>query len=325
MIIDCDAHISTLECFALAKDDLFNQKYIEHYSKTGNLKTLEQQKTEAESLGVTHQLVNFFGMTTGLNYHLDKKTAVDLMQVHNNFMSNFVKEGNGFFSANGWLAMQDVDASLAELDRIKKLGLFGIFIDDTIPWGRAKWAESIFKKCNDLNIIIYFHFTKLDHYVNNQLDFIDYNIFKKIGINKWPSQCKTGKIDPFLCMFYSLFECGWLNEYKNLKFVIAERGTDWIKPFTKYISKSLNIDALKLIKKHFWFTTEPEDNGFKDDVDYVGWNRVLFASDHGHKADCGGANFGHDLQTIKKLNLTQEQYDFITYKNFLELKKLSFI
>lgn len=322
MLIDCDAHIATPDCFRLAKDKAFNKRYLSHYHKTGNLKTIEEQQKEAELLGVTHQVVNFFGANTGLNYHLDKKTATDLMQIYNNSMSKLVKESNGFFSATAWLAMQDLDASLAEIDRIKELGLFSVYIDDTITWGRAEWARVIFKKCNDLNLPIYFHFTKINHHKYNQLRHIDNNsLIKTVGVGRYPTQCRTGEIDPFLYMFYSLFESGWLNEYKNLKIIIAERGLDWIKPFINYINETLKIDSLTLIKKHFWFTTEPEDKGFKEDVDYIGWDRVLFASDHGHNADCGGANFGQDLETIKKLKLTQEQYDCITYKNFFKLKK----
>lgn len=320
MLIDCDAHISTPNCFAQAADSEFNKRYIEHYQKTKHLRTPEQQREEAESLGVTHQLINFFGMGTGLNYHLQRDNAVNLMQVYNDSMSTLVKKSNGFFSATGWLAMQDVDASLRELDKIKTLGLFGVFIDDTIPWGRAEWARPIFKKCNDLKIPVYLHFTKWDHHIDNQLSAIDDSTLReKVVSGKWPSQCKTGEIDTFLRMFYSLFESGWLNEFKNLKIIIAERGVDWVRPFSDHISSTLNVDSITLIKKHFWFTTEPEDHGFKNDVDYIGWDRVLFASDHGHDADCGGANFGKDLETIKNLNLSPEQYDCITFKNFINL------
>ena len=218
--------------------------------------------------------------------------------------------------------MQDIDASLAEIDKIKELGLFAIYLDDTIPWGRAEWAMPIFKKCNDLKIPIYLHFTKTDHYLNNQLSPVSYdNLVETVGVSRWPAQCKTSEIDPFLCMFYSLFESGILNKFENLKIIIAERGVDWIKPFTSFIKETLNIDALSLIKKHFWFTSEPEDEGFCKDVEYIGWDRILFASDHGHDNDCGGANFGLDLETIKKLNLTKQQYDNITFKNFHNLTK----
>lgn len=320
MLIDADAHIATPDCFETLDNREFVDRYLTHYHKTGNLKTAEQQKKEAQEQGVTHQVLNFFGANTGLNYHHSLNDAVKIAKVYNTSMSAIVNNSDGFFSATGWIPMQNISASLTEIDRIKQLNLFAVFVDDTVAWGRANWSKPVFQRCAELNLPMYIHFTKVEHNIDNNLqDIDDEDIIKKLKFNTWDLQCNLdGSID-FLKMLYSMIESEWLDEFKTIKFVIAERGIDWIKPFVQFCDEHTGKDTLALLQKHFWFTTEPEHKNFVQDAEYIGWDKVLFASDHGHNADCGGANFGYDLDTIKKFNLQTDIVELITYKNFQQL------
>lgn len=320
MLIDSDAHLATPDCFDKLPNQEFRKTYLTHYNKTGNLKTAAQQRQEAEALGVDHQVINFFGRNTGLNYSVDVEEVVDIMHIYNNSLSEIVNTNDGFFYATGWLAMQNIDASLRELDRFKQLNLFAAFIDDTVAWGRAEWSKPVFQKCSDLKLPIYIHFTKFEHFKDNRLDTIhDNDIIDKLKNQQWQLQCNLdGSID-FLKMLYSLIESNWLQELGELRLVIAERGIDWIKPFVDFCDKNTHKDTLSILREHFWFTTEPEHDNFIEDARYIGWDRLLFASDHGHDADCGGANFGQDLDTLKKLNLSPKELELIAYKNFQNL------
>lgn len=321
VLVDCDAHLITEDYLSSLKDTDLVQNVLNHYKITGNLTTLQKHKEQAISLGVSHQVVNFFGSASGLNYHHSKAQGRDIMTAYNDWITAIIDQGNGFFSGTGWLALQDIDSSLKEIQRCKKNNLFAVFIDDTITWGRAPWTKEIFAECNRLNMPVYIHFTKFDHYLDNALGVInDKDLIEKINLHPWNTQCKLGEIRPFLSTFYSLFESGWLDDYTDLKIIVAERGLDWIQQFVEFTDKHLNINTLEKIKKHCWFTTEPEDQNFVEDAEYVGWDRLLFASDQGHNADCGGANFGKDLDTIKSLNLSEDNFDLLTHKNFLKIK-----
>jgi hypothetical protein len=98
---------------------------------------------------------------------------------------------------------------------------------------------------------------------------------------------------------------------------LAERGIDWIKQYCDFAKKYLNLDLLSIFQSQFWFTIEPEHKGFKQDAEHLGWNRLLYATDQGHdQGDCGGANAGNDISTIAGLNLTNDQQDFIYFRNF---------
>lgn len=320
MLIDCDAHLSTPDCFDAVKDKSFAQQYRDHFSKTGNLKDAATQIKEAKSLGVTHQLINFFGTNSGLNYHLPSNQAVDRMKVYNNSASKICQESDGFFSANGWVAMQDPKASLKELERIKQLGLFAVAIDDTISWGRIGYFKLFLEKCNELMLPVYIHFTKFYHYIDNQLpDINDHDILDSINDASWNFQCAVENNNHFLKMLYSLMEQEWFYKLKNIKIIIAERGIDWIPQFVSFFKKHQKKDILPTLQKHFWFTTEPEQRGFVKDAQYIGWDRLLFASDHGHDADCGGANFGKDYQTFLQYDIKDSDLKKIFYENFQKI------
>lgn len=322
MIIDADAHIATLTCFDRLYDKEWQRTYIQNNQRF--FVTVEEHIHVARSqLQVDRQLVNFFGGSIGLNYTIDSCLARELMTVYNNYMSCLVQESQ-FFDATAWVAAQDPQSAAKEIDRIADQPFFAVFLGDTTMWGSMPEMRVIFKRACDRRIPLYLHINQDQDFAPSIL--MNINTDERLAlIDKvsWSSHSKTDPLAPFLKMLTSLIISGWLDDMPDLRIVLAERAIDWIGPYCDFMIDAGLPDPLPYLKQNFWLTTEPEHPGFKQDADLIGWDRLLFATDHGHGgagADAGGKNIPYDYYTIKNLNLTPEQYTLLTNQNYQKLK-----
>ena len=143
MIIDCDAHLATQNCFNRLNNRDWRETYINN--NYGNIIPIEQHIEEARTkIGVHKQVINFFGGSVGLGYAINPILAREIMQVYNNHMIDVMSQSNNFFMANAWLSLQDINACLEMMSFIENKNFFGYFIDDTIPWGRIDAVRPIF-------------------------------------------------------------------------------------------------------------------------------------------------------------------------------------
>lgn len=317
MIIDCDAHLATLNCFDRLNDQDWRHSYVN--DNKGNIIPIEQHISEAkDKLGLQKQVINFFGGSVGLGYSVPASLGREVMQVYNDHMINVMLQSNNFLTANAWLSLQDVPACLEAMKAIANNNFFGYFIDDTIPWGRIDAVRPIFQRAHDQGMPMYIHIVGGKGMHGERVWDYGYNkVMVALKQREWTAQCKVDPVDMFLLVMVSLLECDWWDSMPTLKIVIAERGIDWINPLRAFMIEQGRPDPLPRLQKNFWFSTEPEHMDFKKHGDLIGWDRLLFATDHGHGGmDCGGWNYGRDIETIRSLGLTQEQTDQLTHKNF---------
>jgi predicted TIM-barrel fold metal-dependent hydrolase len=319
MIIDCDAHLATLNCFDRLSDRDWRETYIN--DNRGNIIPIEQHISEAKNkLGLQKQVINFFGGSVGLGYGVPASLGREVMQVYNDHMIDVMSQSNNFFTANAWLSLQDIPACLEAMSYIPDKNFFGYFVDDTIAWGGVDAVRPIFQKAHDQNMPVYIHVVGGRGMQGKIFDYRYNKVMVSLKQKQWTAQCKIDPVDQFLLMLVSLLESDWWNTMPNLKIVLAERGIDWIEPLRAFMIEQGRPDPLPRLQKNFWFTTEPEHIDFKKHGDLIGWDRLLFATDHGHGGmDCGGWNYGRDIETIKNLGLTQEQMDQLTHKNFQKI------
>ena len=91
-----------------------------------------------------------------LDYSFDKELSVKAMQHYNRKMLELCKKNPNFDFAI-WLAMQDIDACLAELEKYADEDFFGVILDDGLPWAMIPSAFPVLKFCSDHKIPVYFH------------------------------------------------------------------------------------------------------------------------------------------------------------------------
>ena len=310
MIIDADAHF-TPQLTPNTANQLANiwiQQYLDR--KTGKFSDVAQRKEEMRMLGVDRQLLNPMGKSLQLFYNIDPVIAPFIMRAWNDTISNIV-ENNDCFDMNIWLALQDVDASLAEIDRMLEKKFFGIHVSESPHWGFIKEFDPIFAKISQHQIPWYIHLT----FVN---DNVEYD--QKVPAEFANLKCKWARN----CWMFSLATLilgGTLDRYPDLKIIVVERDFDWVDEFRQGFVEEGLADPLPYFKHNFWFTIEPERTDFVATAEKLGYDRLLFATDWPHDDDAGGANSRHDVKTIESLDLSLTEKQKILQDNYLSLMR----
>lgn len=322
-IIDADAHMALVDCFdhpdvPRSWSRAYRSRHQHHnFAVTEDWRSMW---TRSVSQKIDRQVINHYGLTTGLNYQEHPALAVRLMRIYNDRMVRLCEESDGFFLPVAWLALQDPVACLHEIDRLQDSKIVAFTIDDLIAVGQWEPGRRVIEHITAADRPIYIHFTTNQHWINHRLpgyNGIDPLLSQHIHSTEWSAQCALGKIQWFMEMLAGLVSQSWLHAGAGHRVVLAERGIDWIEQFREFSKAALKVDPLPLFRSKFWFTTEPEHRGFVEDAERLGWDRLLYATDQGHdQGDCGGANAGLDVATIDSLRLTKQQRDQMFFQNF---------
>lgn len=309
MIIDSDGHYTP-------PPSVFDHPEIQDWykdylaKKQTSYTDIDTRLEEFKTLKIDHQLLNVMGISLNINYRTPKNVGRCIMQIYNQHMAEIVDE-HKCFSANIWLALQDLDASLEELDLRAQQNFFAVFLSETPPWGFMPEYDRLFARIAELRLPVYLHQTEIQ-------DTIDTSIVP------WADQLEALKqLWPqhhfWKRTMASLIVGGVLDRHPDLKIIVAERDTDWITDFQKNMLALGFSDPLPYFRRNFWFTTEPEMPGFLADAELLGWDRMLFATDWPHDRDAGGANALKDVDTVEALPITAEQKELLYYKNYQSL------
>jgi predicted TIM-barrel fold metal-dependent hydrolase len=308
MIIDADAHFTphlTTDTPSLEANAWISEYMVR---KTGQFSDVAQRKEEMRMLGVDRQLLNPMGKSLKLFYNIDRKVAPHVMRKWNDTISEIV-ESNDCFDMNIWLALQDVDASLAEIDRMLEKKFFGIHVSESPHWGFIQEFDPIFAKISQHQIPWYIHLT----FVNDNVDYDQtvpaefVNLKKKWVRNFWMFSLAT------------LILGGTLDRYPDLKIVVVERDFDWVDEFRQGFIEEGLADPLPYFKRNFWFTIEPERADFVKTAKKLGYDRLLFSTDWPHDNDAGGFNSRKDVETINSLDISQENRQRMCSENYMSL------
>jgi predicted TIM-barrel fold metal-dependent hydrolase len=116
----------------------------------------------------------------------------------------------------------------------------------------------------------------------------------------WPSYYVEEQHDVALsqqAVLISLVCEGVFERFPTLKVVIVEAGFAWVPPVAWRLDAAwkrmcdevphLQRKPSEVIRQHIWFTTQPTDEPERPEdlrtvLDWIGWDRVLFATDYPH-------------------------------------------
>lgn len=277
-----------------------------------------------ELVKVDRQLLNPQLRTAGMGYSVEPAIAVELTKLYNRGMVNLCKNYPQY-DITGWLALQDIDASMQELEYIIDNDFFGVVLGFKPPWSFMPQFYPLFKRCEETKLPIYFHQVGLEIL---PLWALDTNNPRYQILQDYPGWLPTftGADNMWLMTVIGFITEGILDLYPDLRIVLSEVGTNWVSEVRTFMLEQGWADPLPYFKKNFWFTTEVEDPAFLDDAQLLGWDRLLFATDYPHN-DPGGNNRYHDVDMTNDLlaqgKITQKEYDLFTHKNYQLLKSRS--
>ena len=294
------------------------------------------------------------------SYLIEPGLATSMARSHNEAMLRIMNEFPGTILGVALVALQDVGASIRELEWAKGQGFKSAVLDKVFPVKEHPFSEPLgsrrelwpfFEKAEDLAMPLYLHNVQHGHRISNL------RLFQRDGLYVFAPQ--EGQMS-----LVSLFTSGLLDALPKLQFIYTEAGTSFIKPLVERLDKVLEappVDyddqeeplsnrALSKIgeklrrarailpasqfleknkkpasyyfKNNFYFTIETEEPELPEAVQFLGAERFLFATDYPHD-DPGGRMKFEDVRLLRdNEKISEEHKELIRWKNAQRLFQL---
>jgi hypothetical protein len=276
----------------------------------------DRYKFGLSDLKLNRQLLNSQGPLPNSKNLVDNQLLRDVTCVYNNTMLEICRQYPEY-DATAWLPMQDPVHDLEALQSIVEQDFFGVNLGESEHWGNSPYLFEIFSLCASRHFPVYLHLSSPGRCVYQQYKPAvsdKYSIMKE----RWPQADQTWRIG-----IMELITENIIDRLPDLRIVIAERGISWIPEIRNFMISQGWADPLPYFKNNFWCTIEIEEDGFIENAQLIGWDRLLFATDYPHD-DIGGINQYRDVdmitQYLQEKKLTQSEFDSVTYKNYEFLK-----
>lgn len=390
MIIDCDTHLMPRDAFDGVGGKLSSHRPVLQFDQAGlysdvdfpgdapqvagtsplgapgsgamfrSLWDIEARMADYEGrLGIEMHIVlpQFSGWWS---YLIEPGLAASMARSHNEAMLRIMNEFPGKVLGVALVALQDVGASIRELEWAKEQGFKSAVLDKVFPVKEHPYSEPLgsrrelwpfFEKAQDLAMPLYLHNVQHGHRISNLLP------FQRDGLYIFAPQ--EGQMS-----LVSLFTSGLLDALPKLQFIYTEAGTSFIKPLVERLDKVLEAppvdyddqeeplsnrplskigeklrrarailpasqfleknkkQASYYFKNNFYFTIETEEPELPEAVQFLGAERFLFATDYPHD-DPGGRMKFEDVRLLRdNAKISEEHKELIRWKNAQRLFQL---
>lgn len=191
------------------------------------------------------------------------------------------------------LSLGDVDEAVRELERTVKAGAVGAFVAPFTltkkPHGHPD-HDPVWAKAQELDVPIAIHPTLEPVATSPHLRFTGmghktgwyYNVFAGVGTQM---------------AFTTLFQYGVFERFPRLKIVVLESGAGWVGFWIDRMDAFYQVPvgaSVKLkelpstyLRRQCWISADPDERALTRLVDYIGADRLLWATDFPHP-DHGG-------------------------------------
>jgi predicted TIM-barrel fold metal-dependent hydrolase len=287
------------------------------------------------------------------SYLIEPELACAMARSHNQALLGFMKEFPGRILGSALIPLQDVPASIREMEWAKENGFCSVVLDKVFPVAEHPYSEPLgsrrelwpfFKRAEALSMPIYLHNVQHGHRMSNL------PMYQRDGLYIFAPQ--EGQMS-----LVSLFTSGLLDAYPNLQFVYTEAGTSFIKPLVQWLDRILErppVDyddqeaplsnrtltkvgerlrraraiqpaqifleknqkpASHYFKNNFYFTIETEEPELVEAVEFLGAERFLFATDYPHD-DPGGKMKFEDVRLLREnAKISEDAKELIRWQN----------
>ena len=224
----------------------------------------------------------------------DESVRLLTIQIFNDAMADMQEQSGGRLLGMAALPFWDQAATLAEVDRISRLGIRGINLTSSphehgIPdLGTPHW-DPLWERCTELSLPVSFHVGAAD------------SDMAWFGSVSWPSLGMNQKLGLGSAMLYlnnaavfgNLIYSGVLERHPELQVVSVESGVGWIPFFLSALDYQLgemstrSVQHLSLLPSEyfrrqvyscFWFETAGLDRA----IEVMGYEHLMFETDFPH-------------------------------------------
>ncbi len=276
--------------------------------------TPEERMTDMDSLGVdVHVLSPYSGF---YNYSLDTDIAVATSRDSNDEIAQMVKSWPDRFAGLGTLPMQDVNAAVAELERIMvQMGFKGAMINDHINGKMLDEPEFLpfWKAAEQMGALILFH--------QGNDTIVDYRI------DRYHLPNTIGNLADRAVTFASLVMGGVMDACPDLKICLAHGGgytcygigrvdRGW-RGLPESATKNTQPPS-EYLRRFYYDCIVYTEESLRYLIDTVGADRVLFGTDWPYDMV-----FDWPVSWILGLeSITQDEKELILWKNLESLLDL---
>ena len=295
------------------------------------------------------------------SYLIEPELACRMARSHNQALLRLMNEYPGRILGVALVPLQDVAASIREMEWAMENGFCSVVVDKVYPVKEHAYSEPLgshhqlwpfFKRAQELSMPIYLHNVQHGHRLSNLPQ------FQRDGLYIFaPPEGQMSLV--------SLFTSGLLDEFPKLQFIFTEAGTSFIKPLVTWLDRILEAPPIDYddqeyplsnrgtltkvgerlrrarainpahvfleknkkpasfyFKHNFYFTIETEEPELPEAIEFLGAERFLFATDYPHD-DPGGRMKFEDVRLLREnAMISEEAKELIRWKNAQRLFRL---
>jgi len=295
------------------------------------------------------------------SYLIEPELACRMARSHNQALLRLMNEYPGRILGVALVPLQDVAASIREMEWAMENGFCSVVVDKVYPVKEHAYSEPLgshrqlwpfFKRAQELSMPIYLHNVQHGHRLSNLPQFQSDGLYIFA-----PPEGQMSLV--------SLFTSGLLDEFPKLQFIFTEAGTSFIKPLVTWLDRILEAPPIDYddqeyplsnrgtltkvgerlrrarainpahvfleknkkpasfyFKHNFYFTIETEEPELPEAIEFLGAERFLFATDYPHD-DPGGRMKFEDVRLLREnAMISEEAKELIRWKNAQRLFRL---
>jgi len=255
--------------------------------------------------------------------NMEPNFAAALARAYNNWLYDFCERNPNRLLGAGMISPFDIDAAVAEVKRcIKELGFRAVFMRSTIMNGRNwfdDYYEPLWNALEEFEIPIGFHESSSSA-ARQTGDIFEPNFMLRRAVAQPMEQmlglvslCSGGVLarHPKLHVAFLEANCTWLPWLLwRLDEGWEREGDIWARDLTRKPSD--------YFKKQCFVSVEPDEDGVKYVIDYIGTDRLVFSTDYPH----GDSKFPRAVESFLQLDITEDNKRKILWDNCAEFYRM---
>jgi predicted TIM-barrel fold metal-dependent hydrolase len=253
----------------------------------------------------------------------DNEIVKAAFEEYNNWLAEYVAQGNGRLFGLAAIQLRDIDAAITEMQRVKDMGFVGVCIPCTAPAETpysSQYYDRFWAAAQEAEMPLAMH--------------IFTGATPNHGLPKWPGVSYPLAYIGIEVTIATLILSGVCERFPGLRFVPTEFETGWVGNMLRRIDHSfyrsggtpypgvlLRMKPSEYWSQNFSITFEDDEIGIRT-LDYIGINNLMWGSDYPH----GDSVFPESQPILDRLfsGKPEEERLAVTALNACKLYKLPF-
>ncbi len=255
--------------------------------------------------------------------NMEANFAAALARAYNDWLYDFCERNPNRLLGAGMISPFDIDAAVAEVKRcIKELGFRAVFMRSTIMNGRNwfdDYYEPLWNALEEFEIPIGFHESSSSA-ARQTGDIFEPNFMLRRAVAQ-PMEQMLGLV--------SLCSGGVLARHPKLRVAFLEANCTWLPWLLWRLdegweregdiwARDLTRKPSDYFKKQCFVSVEPDEDGVKYVIDYIGTDRLVFSTDYPH----GDSKFPRAVESFLQLDITEDNKRKILWDNCAEFYRI---